>query len=154
MFKNPFLIKNTKRKTPLVKLKNMNYQVPQFIKEETKLMGWITFTQLWILLSFGGLIVLLFFILVPWLWMILLMILAPVSVFLAFGQMHSVPIYTLVMAAIRHFWLPKFYLWKKEKTFSKTSEYISQKPKSTVKIEDKKQLDKKTLKQLTDILDK
>jgi len=138
----------------LVKLKNMIYQVPQFIKEETKLMGWITFTQLWILLSFGGLIVLLFFILVPWLWMILLMVLAPACVFLAFGQIHSVPIHTLVMAAIRHFWLPKFYLWKKERTFSKTSKYIPQKPKNTVKIQSKKQLDKKTLKQLTDILDK
>ena len=138
----------------MVKLKNMVYQVPQFIKEETKLMGWITFTQLWILLSFGGLIVLLFFILIPWLWMILLMVLAPACVFLAFGQMHSVPIYTLVMAAIRHFWLPKFYLWKKEKTFSKTPEYIPQKPKSTVETNIKKQLDKKTLKQLTDILDK
>ena len=132
----------------------MVYQVPQFIKEETKLMGWITFTQLGILLSFGGLIVLLFFILVPWLWMILLMVLGPTAVFLAFGKIYSVPIYTLAMAAIRHFWLPKYYLWKKEKTLSKTSGYISQKPKSTVKTQSKKQLDKKTLKQLTDILDK
>jgi len=129
LFKNLFLIKNIRRKTHLVKLKNMVYQVPQFIKEETKLMGWITFTQLWILLSFGGLIVLLFFILIPWLWMILLMVLAPACVFLAFGQIHSVPIYTLVMAAIRHFWLPKFYLWKKRKNFLKNTRIYSSKTK-------------------------
>lgn len=132
----------------------MVYQVPQFIQEETKLMGVITFTQLWILLSFGGLIVLLFFTLTPWLWMILLMVLAPVGASLAFGQIHSVPVHTLVMAAIRHFWLPKFYLWKKERIFSKTPENIPQKPISTKTTIVKKQLDKKTLKQLTDILDK
>ncbi len=133
----------------------MVYQVPQFIKEETKLMGWITFTQLWILLSFGGLIVLLFLVLKVWLWLILAIILAPIGFSLAFGKIHSVPIYTLAMAAIRHFWLPKFYLWKKEKTFSETPYPISQKPaKSEEKIQEKKELDKKTLQQLTDILDK
>ncbi len=132
----------------------MAYQVPQFIKEETKLMGWITFTQLWILLSFGGLILLLFSVLKSWLWLILAIILAPIGFSLAFGKIHSVPIYTLAMAAIRHFWLPKYYLWKKEKTFSKISYSVPQKPKPTVKTQIKKQLDKKTLKQLTDILDK
>lgn len=132
----------------------MTYQVPQFIKEETKLMGWITFTQLWILLSFGGLIILLFFILIPWLWIILLIILAPIGFSLTFGKIHSVPIYTLAIAAIRHFWLPKYYLWKKEKTFSKSSYSAPKKPKSEIKIEKQKELDKKTLKQLTDILDK
>jgi hypothetical protein len=133
----------------------MVYQVPQFIKEETKLMGWITFTQLWILLSFGGLIVLLFLVLKMWLWLILAAILAPIGFSLAFGKIHSVPIYTLAMAAIRHFWLPKFYLWKKEKTFSKIPYPVSQKPvKSEEKRQEKKELDKKTLQQLTDILDK
>ena len=132
----------------------MVYQVPQFIKEETKLMGWITFTQLWILLSFGGFILLLFFVLKSWLWLILAIILAPIGFFLAFGKIHSVPIHTLAMAAIRHFWLPKYYLWKKEKTFSKTPYPVSQKPKPAVKTQIKKQLDKKTLKQLTDILNK
>ena len=132
----------------------MIYQVPQFIKEETKLMGWITFTQLWILLSFGGLILLLFSVLKLWLWLILLIILAPIGFSLAFGKIHSIPIYTLAIAAVRHFWLPKYYLWKKEKTFSEPSYSAPQKPKSEIKIQAKKELDKKTLKQLTDILDK
>ncbi len=132
----------------------MIYQVPQFIKEETKLMGWITFTQLWILLSFGGFILLLFFVFKSWLWLILAIILAPIGFSLAFGKIHGVPIYTLAMAAIRHFWLPKYYLWKKERTFSKIPHTVSQKSKPTVKTQIKKQLDKKTLKQLTDILDK
>lgn len=138
----------------MVKLKNMTYEVPQFIKEEVKLMGWVTFTQLWILLSFGGLIVLLFFLLEPWFWIILLIILAPVGSLFTFGKVHGVPVYTLITAAIRHFWLPKYYLWRKEKTFLKTPGSISEKPKITVKTQIKKQLDKKTLEQLTEILDK
>lgn len=132
----------------------MIYQVPQFIKEETKLMGWVTFTQLWILLSFGGLILLLFSVLKLWLWLILAIILAPIGFSLAFGKIHSVPIYTLAIAAVRHFWLPKYYLWQKEKTFLKSSYSAPQKPKSEIKKQAKKELDKKTLEQLTDILDK
>ncbi len=132
----------------------MVYEVPQFIKEETKLMGLITFTQLWILLSFGGIILLLFFILKSWLWLILVIILAPIGFSLAFGKIHSVPIYTLAMAAIRHFWLPKYYLWQKERTLLETSRSVPEKQKGKIKIEIKKELDSKTLKQLTDILDK
>lgn len=132
----------------------MVYEVPQFIKEETKLMGLITFTQLWILLSFSGIILLLFFVLQSWIWFILSAILAPIGFFLAFGRIHSVPIYTLAMAAIRHFWLPKYYLWQKGETLLETSHSIPEKPKGKIKIEVKKELDNKTLKQLTDILDK
>jgi len=132
----------------------MVYEVPQFIKEKTKLMGLVTFTQLWILLSFSGLIILLFLLLEPWLWIILLVILAPIGFLLAFGQLHGVPIYTLVMSAIRHFWLPKYYFWKKEKVFSKIPEFVPTEPKTAIETQVKKQLDKETLKQLTDILDK
>jgi len=138
----------------LAKRKYMNYEVPQFIRENVKLMGWITFTQLWIVLSFAGLVILLFFALEIWLWIILSMFLAPIGILLAFGQIHGVPIYSLIIAAIRHFWLPKYYLWKKEKTLTKTTYSVSQKPKNKIKIETKKKLDEKTLKQLTDILDK
>ena len=138
----------------MAKRKYMNYEVPQFIRENVKLMGWITFTQLWIVLSFAGLVILLFFALEIWLWIILSMFLAPIGILLAFGQIHGVPIYSLIIAAIRHFWLPKYYLWKKEKTLTKTPYSVSQKPKNKIKIETKKKLDEKTLKQLTDILDK
>jgi len=132
----------------------MVYEVPQFIKEETKLMGLITFTQLWILLSFGGIILLLFFLLKSWLWLILAAILAPIGFFLTFGKINSVHIYTLAMAAIRHFWLPKYYLWQKGEAVLETSCPAPEKPKDKIKIEIKKELDNKTLKQLTDILDK
>jgi len=132
----------------------MNYEVPQFIREDIKLMGLITFTQLWILLSFGGLIILFFFILEPWLWMILSMFLAPIGVILAFGQIHGVPIYSLIIAAIRHFWLPKYYLWKKETSQLKSSKPSIKKPEIISKTPTKVRLDKKTLKQLTEILDR
>jgi len=138
----------------LVKHKHMNYEVPQFIREDVKLMGWITFTQLWIALSFGGLIILLFFILELWLWMILSMFLAPIGILLAFGQIHSVPIYSLIIAAIRHFWLPKYYLWKKETATIESSKSYTKEPEIIIKTSTKNRLDKKTLKQLTEILDR
>lgn len=132
----------------------MPYQVPQFIKEKTKLMGLITFTQLWILLSFGGLIILLFFILVPWLWLTLSVILAPVGFFIAFGKIYSLPVYSIITSAIRHFWLPKYYLWKKEKVFLETDKSLPKETKFPPKTIARKNLDENTLKQLTELLDK
>jgi len=132
----------------------MNYEVPQFIREDIKLMGLITFTQLWILLSFGGLIILLFFLLEPLFWIILSVFLALIGILLTFGQMHGMPIYSLIIAAIRHFWLPKYYLWKKETSQLKSSRPSIKKPQIISKRPIKSHLDKKTLKQLTEILDR
>lgn len=96
----------------------MVYQVPQFIEEDVKLMGLITFTQLWILLSFFG-IALLFFLILPfWLAIIFAIIFFAAGSFIALGKVNGVPVYKLVLAAIRHFWLPKYYLWKKARTAS------------------------------------
>lgn len=135
----------------------MIYQVPQFIKAETKIMGWVTFTQLWILLSFGGLIIFLFFVLEFWLWLILTMVLAPIGVAIAFGKIHDIPIYTIITAAIRHFWLPKYYLWKKEKTYLPQTIPFNPQSSSESSNDEKqkaKKLDQDTLQQITNILDK
>jgi len=132
----------------------MSYQVPKFIEEETKLMGLITFNQLWILLSFAGLLILLFVLLQFWLWIILFAILVPFGLFITFGKVNNQPVYNFFMSAVLHFWLPKHYLWQKEMTISKAPKNVPQKTASKSEISSKKILNKETLEQLTSILDK
>jgi len=132
----------------------MAYQVPKFIEEETKLMGLITFNQLWILLSFAFILIILFNLLQLWLWFIVFAVLAPFGLFITFGQIHNQPIYSLFMAAIRHFWLPKYYLWQKERIIEKPFKAPPQKQTTSIEIPSQKTLNKETLQKLTEILDK
>lgn len=132
----------------------MAYQVPKFIEEETKLMGLITFNQLWILLSFAAVLIILFNLLQLWLWLILFAILAPLGLFLAFGKIYDMPVSSFFMSAIRHLWLPKYYLWQKEQTAAPSPKRPPPEPMPETKTPPKKTLDLKTIQQLTEILDK
>ncbi|NMB92473.1 MAG: PrgI family protein [Parcubacteria group bacterium] len=132
----------------------MFYETPQFIKQEIKLMGVITFNQLWLLIGFFGFLAILFFTLNHILWIILALFLAPLGIILTFGHMNGQPMYKIFPAAIRHFWLPKHYLWQKEKMVP----IASQKPSTTneptiVTKQPPKKLDQQVLNSLSQFLD-
>lgn len=133
----------------------MPYPVPQFIKEETKVMGLINFIQLSILVGFFGLFGLLWVTLQKWLAITIILILAPFVLAIALGKLHDVPIYKLVGSMFRYFWLPKQYTFKKEMLYQGLR-YSKAPPSKTPlqTISQKKQLDRQTLKNLSDILDK
>jgi len=131
----------------------MFYETPQFVRQEVKLMGIITFNQLWLLVGVLGFLAILYFALNFWLWLILTLILAPVAFILAFGQMNGLPMYKVFPAAIRHFWLPKYYFWKKEQIITTPKEATSEQTKTLLKPQIQKQLDKQTLENLSQFLD-
>ena len=131
----------------------MFYETPQFVKQEVKLMGIITFNQLWLLVGILGFLAVLYFALNLWLWTILALIFGPLALFLTFGQMNGLPIYKVVPAAILHFWLPKYYFWKKEQIITEPKEATQQQTKTTIKPQIQKQLDKQTLENLSQFLD-
>jgi len=127
----------------------MAYQVPQFIEEDIKLMGLITFTQLWILLFFIALTFISF--------LIFAAVLLPMGFFLALVKVSGVYAYKLVLSAIRHLWLPKYYLWKKAKT---SAGYFPEEEKTPSEIKEtesvsslKKNVTTETLNKLSNILD-
>ncbi|MGE4554699.1 MAG: PrgI family protein [Candidatus Paceibacterota bacterium] len=134
----------------------MPVPVPQFIKEETKIMGIITFTQLGILTGGGGFLVFLYFVLKFEVWAILALIGVPLLLALTFGQVEGVPLSRLFPYMLRHLWVPKNYLWYKEKVSS-----ISLQPKLTQKVTSpqkqpslaKKELDPKMLEEISKYLD-
>ena len=45
--------------------------------------------------------------------MLLIFILFTIAATLAFAKINGLPLYTLIIAAIRHLWLPKYYFWNK-----------------------------------------
>lgn len=91
----------------------MEYQVPQFIEEETKIVGPLTLKQFFIFLGAGIVSFIFFFLFKPWLWLILTFILAVVTVGLSFGKVHGRPAADVVLHALKFFWQPRLYLWKK-----------------------------------------
>ena len=131
----------------------MFYETPQFIRQETKLMGIITFNQLWILVGVAGFLAILFFSLNLGLWFIITLILAPLALFLTFGQMNGQPIYKVLPSALRHFWLPKYYFWQKEKVVSRVSERPQETKQTIIKPQPQKTLDKQTIDNLSQFLD-
>ncbi|MFA5392597.1 MAG: hypothetical protein WC306_02900 [Candidatus Paceibacterota bacterium] len=131
----------------------MFYETPQFVKQEVKLMGIITFNQIWLLVGTLGFLAILFFVLNLWLWTILALIFGPLAFILTFGQMSGLPMYKVVPAAVLHFWLPKYYFWKKEQIVTESEKTTQQQTKTTIKPQIQKQLDKQTLENLSQFLD-
>ena len=134
----------------------MPIPVPQFIKEETKIMGLVTLTQLSILTAGGGFLIFLYFVLTFQLWAILALIGFPLILVITFGQVEGIPFFKILPYVIRHIWIPKSYLWYKEKIgFSPASEKeIPETAKGQKTPPKKKELDLRILEEISQYLDK
>ncbi|MGC8944165.1 MAG: hypothetical protein ACP5J8_00595 [Minisyncoccia bacterium] len=134
----------------------MHYETPQFIREEIKFFGIITFTQLGILIGIGGIVFILLHSPIPkFISFILITIIVLVGLLITFLEIGGIKVYRLIPDIIRHFFLPKHYLWKKEKTVN-FPQPIKQ-PNNNFQLKQiqitKKKLDEETLKKISQILD-
>ncbi len=124
------------------------FQVPQYIEEESRLVGSFTFSQVIILVLGGGLVYLAYTLLATWLSLLAVILIGSLTIILAFVQVDGMPTYKLIMPLIRHFWLPKVYIWRKpvagatmstrneEVRTEKTQTPITKQPKKKVNIEE------------------
>ena len=131
----------------------MPVPVPQFIKEETKIMGILTFAQLTIICVGGGIIIGLFFVLEPTFWIIIAVIGLPLTLLLAFGQIEGMPMYQIFPYLLRHLWVPKEYLWSKEKTVSQKEAITPKKITPEEKPEIKKEITEEAIEKIAQYLD-
>jgi len=92
----------------------MNFQVPQFIETEDKIIGPLTLRQFLYLAFGGGLSFLLFFFLNTALWILFAFIIATVSISFAFIKVNDRPLSTAFLAAIKYYWKPRMYLWQRD----------------------------------------
>lgn len=97
------------------------FQIPQFIEVENKIVGPLSLKQFLYLAGAGMICFALYFVLQFWLWLMIAAVLGSAAVALAFIKYNGRPLPRVAWAAFIFFWKPRFYLWKRvseEKTIS------------------------------------
>ncbi|MEK9186345.1 MAG: PrgI family protein [Patescibacteria group bacterium] len=89
------------------------FQVPQFIETEDKIIGSMTLKQFAYIAAAGMLSFLLFFVLRFGFWLVITVILSISAASLAFLKYNGQPLPKILGSAIKYTLYPKLYLWKR-----------------------------------------
>lgn len=92
----------------------MQFQVPQFIETEDKIVGPLTLKQFVYVAIAAGVSFLLFFIVATWLWFVLTVFLATIAFSLAFIKINGQPMVRVMFSAAKFFWQPQTFVWQPE----------------------------------------
>lgn len=92
----------------------MQFQIPQFVEVEDKIAGPLTLKQLLFLAGAGALSFISHFLFAFWVWLIITVILASLSLSFAFLKYNGQPLIRVVFAAAEFLWKPRLYIWKRE----------------------------------------
>lgn len=91
----------------------MNFQTPQFIEQEAKIIGFLTLKQFLYLAAAAGLSFIFFYIFNFFLWFMFSAILAAIAVSLAFLKIGGQSFPKVLVAAFYYFWRPRVYTWQR-----------------------------------------
>ncbi len=94
----------------------MQFQVPQFIEIEDKIIGPLTLKQFFYLAGAALLSFFLFFLFEFFLWIILTAVFGIIAASFAFIRYNGRPFIITLLSAAEYLWQPKFYVWKREAT--------------------------------------
>lgn len=94
----------------------MNFQVPQFIDIENKIVGPLTLRQFLYLAGAGLISFMLFFVFPMGLWLLITVFLGVIALALAFIKYNSQPLPKILWLALGFTWKPRLYLWQRELT--------------------------------------
>jgi hypothetical protein len=86
-----------------------DYQVPQFIEDESRLIGPFTIAQISILVVGCGLAFIVFKLFKSFIGIPLTIIILFITGILTFGRMNDMPLYKMIVPMIKHLLLPKSY---------------------------------------------
>ena len=90
----------------------MQFQVPQFIESEDKIIGPLTIRQFIYLSIAGGFCFVLYFTVKPWLFFVLSAIFLGGALALGMVRVSGRPLTHVVRAAFSFYWKPQLYLWQ------------------------------------------
>jgi hypothetical protein len=90
----------------------MQFQVPQFIETEDKLIWSLTLKQFLYLAFAGGFVFMLFFYVETWLWFVLASFIGALGAAFAFLRINGRPFSYFVIAAAKHVWHPHEYVFR------------------------------------------
>lgn len=91
----------------------MQFQIPQFIEVEAKIVGPLTLKQFMYLAGAGGVSFAAFFIFQAWLWILITMFVAVIGIALAFIRYNGQPLPKIILYAFGFFWKPRLYIWQR-----------------------------------------
>lgn len=100
----------------------MQFQVPQFIETEDKIIGPLTIRQFLYFAITGGISFILFFILQFPLWLFFTVMLVTGAAAFAFIKINGRSLSVAFLAAFNFYWKPRFYLWQKTPETAKINE--------------------------------
>ena len=92
----------------------MQFQVPQFIETEDKIVGPFTLRQFMYVAGAGLASAILYFTVATWLWFILTVILLGGAGAVAFIKVEGRPLGNVIFSAFGFYWNPQTYIWKSE----------------------------------------
>lgn len=92
----------------------MQFQVPQFIEIEDKIIGPLTIKQFLYIAAMAGLSFILFFMVNFWFWIIMATILMIIGAAFAFVNINGQPLIKIVFSALQFYMRPRLYLWQRE----------------------------------------
>lgn len=102
----------------------MQFQVPQFIETEDKIVGPLSLKQFAYIGGAAGAIMLLYFLVATWLWFLFSLIIAAAGVGLAFVKVNGKPLSKVLISAASFYWRPQVYLWQSGNHAEKTEEAL------------------------------
>ena len=91
----------------------MQFQVPQYIDVEDKIVGPLTLKQFFYIATGFLTIFISFFILATWLWLITSAVIGSASLAFALVKYNGRPLMTVTIAAIRYYMGGRTYMWQK-----------------------------------------
>lgn len=104
----------------------MQFQVPQFIEIEDKIIGPLTIRQFIYLAVAGGVSVMLYFAVETWVWFIFSLVIMGIASAFAFLKINGRPFYVVLFAGARFLWNPHTYVWQPDQpTLPKTPEAMA-----------------------------
>jgi len=107
----------------------MQFQVPQFIETEDRIIGPLTLIQFFYLAIAGGISFALFFILSIPIWILVTFFISIIALAFAFIKINGRPLSVAAVAALGFYWRPRLYLWQRKKEVEKIP---------TIKLQDSK----------------
>ena len=89
----------------------MQFQLPQFIETEDKIVGPFTLKQFIFLVGAGGVAVFAYFVFTPIISFFVAVPIIALGVALGFVRINGQPFSRIGFAALRYYWLPQIYVW-------------------------------------------
>lgn len=114
----------------------MQFQVPQFIDTEDKIVGPLSIRQFIYIVVAGGISTILFFSVQMWLWIALSIPLMGLAGALALAKVNGRPFAKFLLATLSFYWKPQTYVWQPEQPhLHKTQEAVKDTVSSGFSVE-------------------